>query len=71
VYSSDEGRAGSLTLHEYYSRLSQMVTRALAEITGDGFVFRVDLRLRPEGGSGAICNSLAAAESYYETFGRT
>ncbi len=48
-----------------------MVTRAVAEITGDGFVFRVDLRLRPEGGSGAICNSLAAAESYYETFGRT
>jgi Glutamine synthetase adenylyltransferase len=71
VYSSDEGHAGSLTLHEYYCRLSQMVTRAVAEITGDGFVFRVDLRLRPEGGSGAICNSLAAAESYYETFGRT
>jgi Glutamine synthetase adenylyltransferase len=71
VYSSDEGHAGSLSLHEYYSRLSQMVTRAVAEITGDGFVFRVDLRLRPEGGSGAICNSLAAAESYYETFGRT
>jgi len=71
IYSSDEGHAGSLSLHEYYSRLSQMVTRAVAEITGDGFVFRVDLRLRPEGGSGAICNSLAAAESYYETFGRT
>ena len=71
VYSSDEGHAGSLSLHEYYGRLSQMVTRAVAEITGDGFVFRVDLRLRPEGGSGAICNSLAAAESYYETFGRT
>ena len=71
VYSSDEGQAGSLSLHEYYCRLSQMVTRAVGEITGDGFVFRVDLRLRPEGGSGAICNSLAAAESYYETFGRT
>ena len=71
VYSSDEGQAGSLSLHEYYSRLSRMITRAVAEITGDGFVFRVDLRLRPEGGSGAICNSLAAAESYYETFGRT
>ena len=71
LYSSDEGQAGSLSLHEYYSRLAQMVTRAVAEITGDGFVFRVDLRLRPEGGSGAICNSLAAAESYYESFGRT
>ena len=34
-------------------------------------VFRVDLRLRPEGQAGAICNSLAAIESYYESFGRT
>ncbi len=71
LYSTDEGRAGTLTLHEYYSRLSLAVTRALSELTGDGLVFRVDLRLRPEGRSGAVCNSLAAAESYYETFGRT
>jgi glutamate-ammonia-ligase adenylyltransferase len=34
-------------------------------------IFRVDLRLRPEGRSGPLCNSLAAAERYYETFGRT
>ncbi len=71
VYSTDEGAAGTLTLHEYYARLSQQVTRALGEITNQGLVFRVDLRLRPEGASGPICNSLAAAESYYETFGRT
>ncbi len=71
VYSSDDGRAGSLTLHEYYVRLSQAVTRALDEITADGLVFRVDLRLRPEGRGGAICNSLPACERYYEAFGRT
>jgi glutamate-ammonia-ligase adenylyltransferase len=71
IYASDEGQAGALSLHEYYARLSKMVTRALSEATGDGFVFRVDLRLRPEGQGGAICNSLAAAESYYESFGRT
>jgi glutamate-ammonia-ligase adenylyltransferase len=71
VYATDEGAAGTLTLHEYYARLSQMVTRALSESTDDGMLFRVDLRLRPEGRSGAICNSLAAAERYYETFGRT
>ena len=71
LYSTDEGQAGSLTLHEYYARLSQMVTRALGESAAGGMVFRVDLRLRPEGRSGAICNSLAAAERYYETFGRT
>ncbi len=71
LYSTDEGSAGSLSLHEYYARLSQMVTRALGEPTELGNVFRVDLRLRPEGRSGAICNALPAAERYYETFGRT
>jgi glutamate-ammonia-ligase adenylyltransferase len=71
VYSTDEGAAGNLSLHEYYARVAQGVTRALSDITEDGLIFRVDLRLRPEGRSGAICNSLAAAESYYESFGRT
>ena len=71
LYSTDDGAAGTLTLHEYYVRLSQMVTQAIGDATLDGIVFRVDLRLRPEGRSGAICNSLAAAERYYETFGRT
>jgi glutamate-ammonia-ligase adenylyltransferase len=71
VYSTDEGSAGRFSLHEYFARLAQMLTRAIDEITADGFVFRVDLRLRPEGRTGAICNSLAAAERYYETFGRT
>ena len=71
LYATDDGQAGSLSLHEYYARLCKLVTRAISEPTGDGFVFRVDLRLRPEGQGGAICNSLAAAESYYETFGRT
>jgi glutamate-ammonia-ligase adenylyltransferase len=71
LYSTDEGAAGSLSLHEYYARMSQMVTGALSATTDEGSVFRVDLRLRPEGRSGAICNSLPAAERYYEAFGRT
>jgi glutamate-ammonia-ligase adenylyltransferase len=71
VYATDDGQAGSLSLHEYYARLAKAVTRALGEATGDGIVFRVDLRLRPEGQAGAICNSLGAVESYYESFGRT
>src|SRR5262249_54618299 len=40
------------------------------EVTEDDLVFRVDLRLRPEGARGAIANSLASTERYYETFGR-
>ena len=59
------------SLHEYYSELSRRVSAALEQATADGMVFRVDLRLRPEGRNGPMCNSLAAAEEYYETFGRT
>jgi len=70
LYETDAGAAGELTLHQFFARLSERLTRVISEVTDDGFVFRVDLRLRPEGTRGAICNSLAAAESYYESWGR-
>jgi [glutamine synthetase] adenylyltransferase / [glutamine synthetase]-adenylyl-L-tyrosine phosphorylase len=73
-YSTDSGAAGptgELTLHHYYAELSRRVTAAIEEPTPDGMIFRVDLRLRPEGRNGPICNALGAAERYYETFGRT
>src|SRR5215468_4911728 len=70
VYSSDNGEVGPLSLHEYFAKLCTHVTAALSEVTEDDTVFRVDLRLRPEGARGAIANSLAQAERYYETFGR-
>jgi glutamate-ammonia-ligase adenylyltransferase len=70
VYSSDQGSAGSRSLHEFFCRLSERVTAALAEVTGDELVFRVDLRLRPEGSRGAIANSLPSLERYYESWGR-
>jgi glutamate-ammonia-ligase adenylyltransferase len=70
-YSTDAGHAGHATLHRYYSELSRRITAALEEPTGEGIVFRVDLRLRPESRNGPLCNAVAAAERYYETFGRT
>jgi glutamate-ammonia-ligase adenylyltransferase len=73
-YSTDAGAAGpagAFTLHHYYAELSRRVTATIEEPTADGMIFRVDLRLRPEGRSGPICNALPAAERYYETFGRT
>ncbi len=70
-YSTDAGSAGDQTLHGYYAELARRVTAAIEQPTGDGMIFRVDLRLRPEGRSGPIVNALAAAERYYETFGRT
>jgi glutamate-ammonia-ligase adenylyltransferase len=70
VYSSDSGEVGPLSLHEYFAKLCTCITAALSEVTEGDTVFRVDLRLRPEGARGAIANSLAQAERYYETFGR-
>src|SRR6185503_2962649 len=45
-------------------------TASLSEVTEEDLVFRVDLRLRPEGSRGAIANSLPSIERYYETWGR-
>ncbi|MDH5491536.1 MAG: bifunctional [glutamate--ammonia ligase]-adenylyl-L-tyrosine phosphorylase/[glutamate--ammonia-ligase] adenylyltransferase, partial [Myxococcales bacterium] len=61
---------GEIAVHELYARVASWTSRALADATEDGFCFRVDLRLRPEGSRGALVNSLASAERYYETFGR-
>jgi glutamate-ammonia-ligase adenylyltransferase len=69
-YDTDDGGSDSITLHDYWTRVARRLTATLEEVTEDGFVWRVDLRLRPEGRSGPLVNSLAAAERYYESFGR-
>jgi [glutamine synthetase] adenylyltransferase / [glutamine synthetase]-adenylyl-L-tyrosine phosphorylase len=69
--SSSGGERGSVMGAAYATRLAEILTRALSEVTGESFVFRVDLRLRPEGQNGPIVNSLAAAMVYYESFGQT
>ena len=74
-YDADDGAAvsaqgESTSLHEFWSRVARRLTKTIEEPTDDGFVFRVDLRLRPEGARGPIVNSEQAAERYYESFGR-
>ena len=54
----------------FYVRLTKALARLLSERTGDGYVLRVDLRLRPDPGSTAVAVSLPAALSYYETLGQ-
>ena len=77
VYSSSRGRTEGgeggegLEAHAYYVRLSEMITRAIGEVTQDGFVFRVDLNLRPDGSRGSLANSLMASEVYYASWGET
>lgn len=67
---STSGEPSSFTLHELWLRVGRRLTESLETLTEDGLVWRVDLRLRPEGGAGPLVNSVAAAERYYESFGR-
>ncbi len=55
----------SISTREYFIRLAQAVTGALSRVTGEGSVFRVDLRLRPQGGEGEPAVGLAHALRYY------
>ena len=71
VYEEDRDYAGGRTFREFFSRVAEEVTRALGEVTAEGFCFRVDLRLRPGGGEGPVAVSLPAALTYYETWGQT
>lgn len=52
---------------EYFIRLAQQVTEILSRVTRDGAVFRIDLRLRPQGGEGELAISLGQALRYYAT----
>lgn len=71
VYDADGETDLGRTAFERHARLGALLGRVLSEPTEDGFVFRVDTTLRPEGRSGPLVNSLGALEAYYETFGRT
>ena len=59
-----------ITNQQYYSKVVQHLVQVLQTVTADGFVFRVDLRLRPNGDSGPLVSSLAAMETYYQEQGR-
>ena len=55
---------------EYYVKLVEEFTRFISKDTEDGFAFRVDLRLRPEGQRGSLALSLRGYEDYYEAWGQ-
>ncbi len=60
----------SLSNHEFFIRLGKKLIAALAEITEDGYTFRVDMALRPNGGSGPLAASLSMVEQYLIVQGR-
>jgi glutamate-ammonia-ligase adenylyltransferase len=75
LYASDNEKVSvtkqdgieSLLAAEYFRRLSQRITLALNEFTAEGYVYRVDLRLRPEGKAGDLAYSLDGFERYYNS----
>ena len=56
---------------EFFERLGRRVIATLDESTADGFVFRVDMRLRPYGDGSPLCSSFVALETYLIAQGRT
>ncbi|WNW13068.1 bifunctional [glutamate--ammonia ligase]-adenylyl-L-tyrosine phosphorylase/[glutamate--ammonia-ligase] adenylyltransferase [Pseudomonas sp. DTU_2021_1001937_2_SI_NGA_ILE_001] len=64
------GAKRPLDNQEFFIRLGQRLIKALDPVTVDGFVFRVDMRLRPYGSSGALVLSFNAMEQYYQDQGR-
>lgn len=64
------GTKRSLDNQEFFTRLGQKLIKVLDSQTVDGFVFRVDMRLRPYGAGGPLVHSFSAIEQYYQNQGR-
>lgn len=64
------GGRRSVENQQFFTKLGQKLISALHQVTADGFVFRVDMRLRPFGDSGPLVLSFAAMEDYYQAQGR-
>ncbi|MFC3909920.1 bifunctional [glutamate--ammonia ligase]-adenylyl-L-tyrosine phosphorylase/[glutamate--ammonia-ligase] adenylyltransferase [Legionella dresdenensis] len=72
AYSASGNTDGQeqISNQQYYTRVVQLFIQLMQTVTAEGFVFRIDLRLRPNGESGALVSSLAAMETYYQEQGR-
>lgn len=69
VEAGGRHRGGELN-QQYFVRLGQQLIQALDPVTEDGFVFRVDMRLRPYGSSGPLALDFASVADYYASQGR-
>lgn len=82
VYADGEGETAGVTSatgvlmnrisnHEFHCKTVETLGRVLSRMTGEGFAYRVDLRLRPQGQKGDAALPLSAYQAYYATWGRT
>ncbi len=61
----------SISNPEFFTKLAQSITHELSTVTEEGYFYRVDLRLRPEGSAGPVASSLSACRNYYGSWGET
>jgi len=71
IYGSEQETAGSVEAFDYFRRLCQKITSALNDLTAEGYVYRVDLRLRLEGHGSKIVNSFEDYKRYFRSRLRT
>jgi [glutamine synthetase] adenylyltransferase / [glutamine synthetase]-adenylyl-L-tyrosine phosphorylase len=67
LYATQTEEAGGISAPDYFRRLAQKITLGLSNLTGEGYIYRVDLRLRPEGKAGNLADSLEGFKRYYQT----
>jgi glutamate-ammonia-ligase adenylyltransferase len=65
-----ENGRGHISNHEYFAKAVRIIFALIGDITEHGFVFRVDLALRPNGNSGPLAVPLGALEDYFQVQGR-
>jgi glutamate-ammonia-ligase adenylyltransferase len=71
LYSEEGEISPRVSYHQWFNRLSEKILETFSTPDPEGALFRVDLRLRPEGGAGPLARSLESMENYYAGFGET
>jgi glutamate-ammonia-ligase adenylyltransferase len=61
----------ALTNHQFFNRLAEAFIAEVTRLAPEGVLYRIDLRLRPEGDAGPLTRSLAGCENYYAQWGQT
>lgn len=62
-------KAVRISNHEYFTKMGEMIIQIIGSSTREGYVFRIDTRLRPEGSTGPLVRSLDSYEDYYSAWG--
>jgi glutamate-ammonia-ligase adenylyltransferase len=71
VYEHEGDLTPTISRHDFFTKLAEEIIRVVGGTGAEGTIFRIDLRLRPEGRSGPLARSLDSYEDYYAQWGET